>query len=61
MGLYVAFCIYYHGPCVFSLPYKDSLCPNVSPCDGLHTPLLTGRERGWGGEKKEGKNEGKNE
>lgn len=43
-------------------PYKDSLCPTVSPCDGLHSPLLSGREKGeGGGGKKEGKKERKNE
>ncbi len=41
-------------------PYKDSLCPTVSLRDGLHSPLLSGRERGDGGNK-EGKKEGKNE
>lgn len=31
-------------------PYKDSLCPTVSPRDGLHSPLRKGRGGGGGHE-----------
>lgn len=56
MGLDVRFSIYFHGPCVFP-PYKDSLCPTVSPRDGLHSLLLLGRGKDTERER-EGRNEG---
>lgn len=34
-------------------PYKDSLCPTVSPRDGLHSPLRKGGEGGRKGRKRE--------
>lgn len=53
-GTGCSFLYLFPWPMRFS-PYKDSLCPTVSPRDGLHSPLLSGRERGgwW----KEGRKE----
>lgn len=33
-------------------PYKDSVCPTLSRCDGLHSRLLWERVRGDGGKKR---------
>lgn len=53
-GTWCSFLYLFPRPVRFS-PYKDSPCPTVSPCDGLHSPLLLGRESGgwW----KEGRKE----